>query len=299
MKTILICPAVRPSVPQLSESIPLAAYPMLGECLVNFWLEHVAALGAQEIIVIAADRPELVRVAVGDGRRWGVRVEFVAVETEPTVAEAEAMYAHDSVGAGAWLPAPHRVVVMNHLPGCDDLPLFDSYASWFVALQMWMPRALTPARVRMLELRPGVWAGSGASISASAQLHAPCWIGDHVTIEADTVIGPGAILEEHAVIGAGARITESVIGPNTFVGRLTAVAQSLAAGNLLVNWQSGSALRVPDAFLLCSLIDMPSLVPETALGRVAVKLTRTAFKPLRFVLGFFFRPNRNGPKLTG
>lgn len=296
MKTILICPAVRPPVAQLSLIAPLAVVPILGECLLAFWLEHVAALGARHVIVIAADRAGHVRAAVGDGSRWGLLVEVVSVAAEPTVAEAAARRGLDETG---WLPAPDTVTVMDHLPGCADRPLFESYLSWFVALQMWMPRALTPGRVRMTELRPGVWVGSGADISPRAELIAPCWIGDHVTIEAGTVIGPGTILEEHAVIGAGARVTESVIGPNTFVGRLTAVVQSLAAGNLLVNWQSGSALRVPDVFLLCSLNEMPSLVPVTGVGRLAAKLARSAYKPVRALGAFLFRPNRAATKFTG
>ncbi len=277
---------------RLADSVPLAIVPLFGESLASFWLEHVAALGARHVIVIAADRPELVHAAIGEGRRWGVQVEFVAAANEPTIAEAALGHRHgDEAG---WLPAPHDIVAMNCLPGCPEQPLFESYAGWFAALQAWIPHALTPSRVRVSELRPGVWVGSGARLAPSAVLHAPCWIGDHVTIESDAVIGPGAILGDRVVVGSGACISQSVIGPDTFVGRLTAVVQSLAAGSLLINWRTGSVLRVPDAFLLCSLLDMPSLVPATGIMRAAVTLGRATTKRLRRFAARFSRRNRAG-----
>ena len=108
------------------------------------------------------------------------------------------------------------------------------------------------------------------------------------------MIGPGVILEDRVVVGTGACITQSVVGPDTFVGRLTAVVQSLAAGSLLVNWRSGSVLRVPDAFLLCSLLDMPSLVPTTGVMRGAVTLGRATIARLRRFITFISPGNRAG-----
>lgn len=298
MKTILICPAVRPTVTQLSESVPLAITPLLGQNLLSFWLEHVASLGAKHATVVVVDRPELVRAEIGDGSRWGLRVEFVTNSSEPSAAEATVLYRKDN--ESGWLPAPHDVVVMNHLPGAEALPLFESYASWFAALQAWMPRALTPGRVRMREYKPGIWVGTGARIGQNVQLNAPCWIGDHVTIESDAIIGPGAILEDRAVVDMGARVANSVVGPDTFVGRLTSVAQSIAAGNLLVNWRNDSVLRVPDPFLLCSLVKVPSLLPVPEITRGVAALTRVATRPFNAFTALFSRSNRAGDaKLPG
>ncbi len=289
MKSVLICPATRRSVSHLAEAMPFATVPLLGECLITFWLGHLASLGARDVIVLVADRAELVRRAVGDGRRWGLRVEVVTVGSEPTVGEAAARCR--PFGEPGWLPAPDDLVVMNHLPGCAALPLFESYAGWCAALQAWIPQALTPGRVRMRELHPGIWVGSGARVAPRAQLHAPCWIGDHVAIETDAVIGPGAILEDRVVVGEGARVVQSVIGPDTFVGRLTAVVESIAAGSLLINWRSESVLRVPDSFLLCSLGDMPSLVPQTHLAGAAGAFGRTVLRWLKRLRALFSRSN--------
>ncbi len=285
MKTVLICPAIRPAVPQLSETTPLALVPVLGESLVNIWIEHLATLGARHVIVIGSYRADAIRAAIGDGGRWGVKIEFITVHDEPTVAEASARFRTD--GDSAWLSAPNDIVAMNHLPDRADLPLFDSYAAWFAALAAWIPRALTPARVRVREWRPGVWVGSGARVSPTAKIQAPCWIGDHATVESDAVVGPNAILEERAVVDSGATVAHSVIGPDTYVGRLMSVSQSLATGSQLVNWRTESILRVPDPFLLCSLLELPSLLPTNRVTQAAASLARVALKPLGLITALF------------
>ena len=252
-------------MPQLAEEAPFAVVPIFGECLVFYWLEHIASLGAREVIVVAADRPEQIHAAIGGGERWGIKIEMVSLHSEPTRAEALAQF-----GAGTdaeSLNPLHEAVVMDHLPGSPDSPLFESYASWFAALREWMPRALTAGRVRISEVRPGVWVGNGARIDATAKLNAPCWVGDHATVGSGAIVGPNAILEGRVVLGEGARVTHSVVGPDTLVGRLTAVIRSLATGSILINWQSDSILRVPDSFLLCSLSGGSRADDDVAPGR--------------------------------
>jgi hypothetical protein len=46
MKAVLICPADRPAVAKLAEVAPLPNLPILGESLVEYWLEHLAGLRA-------------------------------------------------------------------------------------------------------------------------------------------------------------------------------------------------------------------------------------------------------------
>ena len=256
MKTLLICPSFRFALPQLVAQGPLALAPILGECVVSHWIEHLAGLGASHVVVLTADRADQVSAMLGDGGRWGVRLEVIATGIEPTVAEATARYrpADDT----NWLGAPHDIVFIDHLPGCPHQPLFASYASWFAALLAWMPRAITPTRIRVNEISPGIWVGRRAHVSATARLTAPCWIGDQVFIEPGAIVGPGAIIEDRSVIEAEACITNSWVGPDTFVGPMTSIASSLAWGSNLTNWRTESSLRVPDPFLLCSLSSKPT-----------------------------------------
>jgi hypothetical protein len=183
---------------------PLALAPILGDSLAAHWIEHVASLGANQVRVIAADRADDVRAALGDGARWGVQLEVISAHLEPTLAEAAARFR--PVASPDWLSAPHSIVLMNHLPGTPELPLFESNASWFAALMGWLPRALTPSRVRVSELNPGIWVGRRAHVSPRAVLIGPCWIGDQVIVEPGAIVGPGAILEDRSVVEEDARM---------------------------------------------------------------------------------------------
>lgn len=250
MKALLICPADRSGVSCLAESAPLAIAPLLGRTLVEYWIEALLARGAKQISILASDRPHQIRDLVGDGARWGIRVDVLPQNRELTIEEARKKYHHGD--ASEWLPSD-ETVVMEFLPGQPEYPLFETYAGWFSALQAYMPHAISPARIGIREIHPGVWVGLHAQIAASAQLHAPCWIGENVIVSDGAVIGPNAIVEDRAAIESGARVTQSIVGPETFVGELISLHNSIAHGSTVVNWQTDSCLRVPDAFFLCSL----------------------------------------------
>jgi hypothetical protein len=269
MKTLLICPSRRPAIPHLSAFGPLATTPVFGDSIICYWIEHLAALGAREVQIVASDGADQVRAAVGDGARWGVRTSVVASAVEPARGEAALQYR--SGNGNGWLPAPDDINHLSHLPNRPAMPLYESYASWFAALVDWMPLALTPTRVRVKETQPGVWVGSRARVSPMAKLVAPCWVGDKVFVEAGAEVGPGAIIEDRSIVAGVARVTQGWVGPDTFVGPMTSVANSLAWGSTLVNWQTDSALQVPDPFLLSSLTKLKTPEATGRFGRALVE----------------------------
>lgn len=247
MKALLICPADRPGVARLADNCPLAIAPLCGKSVLEYWIEAQAARGVRHLIVLATDRPDLVRRVVGDGARWGVQVELIPQSKELTAPEARARYR--PADALDWAPRDD-CVVLDYLPGQPELPLFENYAGWWAAVRAWLPHANTPARIGAREIQPGVWIGLHAQIDPAAKLHAPCWIGENVFVAGNANIGPNAIIDDRVIVESGARIENSVVWPETFVGRLVAVRNSLASGSTLLNHQTGSCLRVPDDFLL-------------------------------------------------
>jgi hypothetical protein len=271
MKALLICTAARPGITALAAQASPAVLPLLGETLVEYWLVHLAGLGAREVTVLAPDRPEEIRQVVDGGIRWGLRAEVVPVAVEPTVAQARARY--QGGNATGWLPAPDDIVLLDHLPGLPGARLFNNYAGWFAAVQGWMSHALTPDRVGVHEIRPGVRVGLHTRIPGDAMLVPPCWIGEKVILGAGVSIGPMAVVEDRVVVEAGAEISHSIVGPETLVGKLTWLTDSIAWGDLLINWKSGSTLRVTDDFLLCPL-------RERSLPPVAVRAVPWRFPRL-------------------
>jgi hypothetical protein len=282
MKALLICPADRPGVARLSDHAPLAITPLLGNTLLGYWLESLAARGVKHVTVLASDRPDQVRAAVGDGRRWGLHVELVPQSRELSVTEARKRYR--PADETDWLPTDD-VVPLDYLPGQPNAPLFENYASWFQAVRTWMPHAVTPARIGVREVQPGIWIGLHSQIDPTARLVAPCWLGDNVFVGAGATIGPNAIIDERVVVENGARVEQSVVWPETFVGRLVAVRNSVASGGTLLNWMTGSCLHVPDAFLLGPLGGRRfNRTRTTLVGRAVALAAMTATAPIALVV---------------
>jgi hypothetical protein len=267
MKVILICPSDRSAVAQLAERTPLVTAPLLGRSVLEYWVEALASRGAKHVIILASDRPGAVRAFVGDGRRWGVRTDVIPTAREITREEARAKY---RVGADTEWLSSLDVVLADHLPDQPELRLFESYASWFAAGRAWISRSITPARIGARELQPGIWVGLHAEIDRTAQLTAPCWIGDYVRIGRHARIGPGAIVDDRVVVDDGARVVESTVGPDTYVGKFVSLERSLARGAQLISWQTASTVLVPDAYLLGDLADRPTAAQRpSVLGRFA------------------------------
>ncbi len=250
MNALLICPAERPATRFLAQTSCFPALHAFAKPLVVYWLEHLAKLGATHVRILAANRPEQLRALIGDGARWGLHIEIFTEPRELPSAEARAKYCADP---SHWLPQPSDVSLMDHFPGLPEHPLFKSYANWFDGLRALLPRVTATAPDDLREVKPGVWVSARARVSPEAELRAPCWIGPHTLVAEDTVIGPMAVLEDRVVVESGVEIANSSVAPETFVGRMTELKNSIADGSILINWRSNSCARVPDAFLLCSL----------------------------------------------
>lgn len=61
----------------LTEDRTKPAIPILGKPLVGYVAEYLGSYGCQEIIVNLHHRPESVRAALGDGKRFGVNLHYV------------------------------------------------------------------------------------------------------------------------------------------------------------------------------------------------------------------------------
>jgi hypothetical protein len=250
MRAVLICPGTRPGVAALARCAPLASIPMLGKSLVEYWLDHLTALGVKRVEIVASENAEPIRARVGDGARWGLQASVLEDDCELMLGEARDKYGRAGEGG---LPEPRFIVLMENLPLLPQSPLFTRHADWFATARALIPHALTPDRIGVREVEPGVWIGMHTHIAPGVKLIGPCWIGEHSWIEAGAVIGPNVILEKEVFVARGAEIAGSYVGPNTFVGQFTEIKNSIAWGSTLINWERDSWVQVPDEFLLCSL----------------------------------------------
>lgn len=292
MKAILICPSDRPSVAFLARTRPLALTPILGRTLLDLTLAEVASQGATEILILADDRPEEIRRAVGKGEAWGVKAEVLPESQELSCDEARRKYVHRQ--PSHWLPAPLDVRLVDHIT--DAAPLWTDPGTWFSSLRHHIPNAAA-RRVGYREFSPGIWLHVRARVAPNARLEAPCWIGAFATIRPSARVGPGAIVEDHAYIDDGAEVTESFVGPATYVGALTDLRQSLAWGRGLFKWTNGSFTEVQDAFLLGELSGRATRKRTSNIaGRALALLALALFSPV--VLAACFKRKSGTPLFT-
>ena len=268
MKAVVICPDRRAEVAFLTRKTPLALVPLLGPTLLSHWLTHLADSGVKEVTLLASDRPDQVRVAVGGGERWGLKISVLAEARELSVAEAQKRFSVE------------KVVLADRLPGLQDAPLFASYSGFFSALKAWLSLA-HQHRVGAREIAPGVWVGLRCKIDSSAKLVGPCWLGENVWLRANATVGPEAFIEDSALVDHDAEVAHSWVGPWTYVGGLTHLNQSLAWADGLLNHANGSFTEVVDLFLLGDLRGGHGFARSSPwYGRLAALLAGIVTSPL-------------------
>lgn len=279
-KVILICPDQRPALVDLTGGVPLALAVYLGKPLIEHAFDGLARSSVAEVLLLASDRPSEVRAYVGDGSAWGIQVHISPESSELTPAEAAAR--HGSFGHDA-------VLTMDSLPQAPDVPVIENAETWHHSRAHLLP-LLAPNQVGARELSPGIWCGMKVRVNRSAVLHAPCWIGPNTMVGSEAVVGPHGFVESDSVIDAHAAVEHSTVGPRTYLGSMTHLAESVAAGPVLVNWRNGSQTRLTDAFLL-SRLDPPQESLSSPFGRVLALLAMALTLPL-LLIAFRRRPWR-------
>lgn len=268
MKAIVICPDRRAETAFLARKLPLALVPVLGPSLLSHWLTQLADEGAKEVTVLASDRPDQVRAAIGRGERWGLKIEVRAEPVEISVTEAQERFAVE------------KIILADRLPTLPDNPLFESYHGFFATLKMWQPLA-GKHRVGSREVAPGIWAGLRCKIDPTAKLTAPCWIGENVWVRSGAKVGPDAFIEDGVLVDSDAEISFSWIGPRTYVGAMTQVRNSLAWADGLLNHDTGSFAEIVDAFLLGDLLGEHGFARTSPwYGRLAALLLMLLTSPI-------------------
>ena len=258
---------------------PLALVPALGRTLIDLALAGAVRRGARSVILLAHDRPDQIRAAVGQGQAWGVDIDVLPIPRPLTLDEARARFRSGE----NWLPAPDDVLTLDMAAGPDWTGHLDDPSSYFRGLVERMAEACGD-RIGMREAMPGVYVGTRAKVSDQAVLRAPCWIGQKAWIAPGAVVGPDAVVEGGACVDRCATVERSWIGPDTYVGALTEVADSMAWANHLLSLKLGSTVEIRDAFLLGGLgKSYRPPVPGSWTGRLAAMLALALTWPVLLV----------------
>ncbi len=243
MKTILICPEHRAASGAFHHLKPLALMPVLGRNLIVLHLQALAAKDAKDVLILASDRPELIREAVGNGAAWGLNIEVLATRGELTAEEATMQYAGRSVC---------QVIVVDSIPGVDG-SLWHSYEGTFTKLAELMNEPVHAESLTMKEMGTNIWISTKARIAEGASITGPAWIGPHARIAKGANIGPRTVIEGHAFVDEHVALSDTWVGPSTYIGPAMDIESSFVWGQSITNWRDGALLEVADEFVLNDL----------------------------------------------
>lgn len=82
VEAVLLCAGVGQRLRPLTDSIPKALVPVAGRPLVDYHLEAWREAGVRRAVLVTGYREDQIRARVGDGARYGLRVEY-AVQSDP------------------------------------------------------------------------------------------------------------------------------------------------------------------------------------------------------------------------
>jgi hypothetical protein len=77
MKALLLADRLGPGLSPFTERTAVALFPVAGKPLVFHAIEDLVQAGVKEVVVVVSSFAEEVERAVGDGTRWGLKLEFV------------------------------------------------------------------------------------------------------------------------------------------------------------------------------------------------------------------------------
>lgn len=255
-RVILICPDRRAGLEQVAAAawggaLALAVY--LGKPLLDHALHGLAEQGVKQALLLVSGAPDVIRRFTENGHRWGIVLSVATESAELSQVEAEAK--HPAFQAQA-------VLTLDSLPQAPGVPVLAGPEAWHQSRAVLLP-LLVPGMIGTRELSPGVWTGLRAQVDPTAVLTAPCWIGPAVKISRSARIC--GFIEEGSMVDHDATVEDSTLAPGTCLGAMTLLRTSLAVGSHLVNWRTGSATHLTDAFLLAPLtISAPAQAPPPA-----------------------------------
>lgn len=103
MKAIILCAGLGTRLRPLTFSIAKHLIPVANKPVLFFAIENLIAVGVREIgVIVSKESRPIIEAAVGDGRRWGVKVSYIE-QPEPKGLAHAAQCAESFVGADSFI----------------------------------------------------------------------------------------------------------------------------------------------------------------------------------------------------
>ena len=278
--------ATQPADPRLPlpPAWPAALLPLGHQSVLEQLMARLAEAGVRDVDIVADEHVPALRELLGDGERWGIRLQWRLPAPDGSTDACIDAAAHQTgerliVGQGHVLPDPgllgrlatSDLCCLDPAAGtaaappwysarpCPPLPPADmpvhcvdggalvsvaSAEDWRLAQQRWIGG--DPATVAPASWIRQPWGvvSPTARVHPSARLHGPVLIGPGCIVEAGAEIGPLSVLTRDVVVGAGTVVRGSTVLPSTYVGPGLTLDGCVAHGEQLYHAAYDASIRV-------------------------------------------------------
>jgi len=219
--------------------LPFALWTIGDQCLLHHWLDYAVNRGVTYVRIHAADRPEEVRRLVEESTLWPIRTETFSLAS----------------GAGI----PENAILTDHLPGHPSPP--PPQNGWDLLERAALLESLWVEQLHADPIGDLLHTGSNCRIHPTARLIAPYFIGDDVLIGPDCEVGPYAVIGKGSLIAGANHLLRSHVGPNSYLGPVTALEDCLLDNGIIFNLRNKARLDRMEAHLVSDLSAAPPATP--------------------------------------
>jgi len=188
---------------------------------------------------------------------YGLADQIPLLARLPEMVPAEGMLLSDS--PDGWIFAPAGVIQQGgpyrELIPPPHLLSYQTASTILEAQQLVLSgkaSPMIPAPIRNSRYPDSVYVARGATISPSAHLIGPCWIGPGCHIGANVEVGTNVVLSEDCIVEPGTILQNLLALPGTYIGEGLECDSAIINGATLVSARHNTCVSIPDPFLLSS-----------------------------------------------
>jgi NDP-sugar pyrophosphorylase family protein len=255
---------------------------------IEFLVDFSVLSGSREIRIVSDGSLGDVEEYCENGSRWGGQISYASMQSSDDlqiVLEKNRRFCADerclvingmvfinydqhkeyktlfaSLPAGDVLSCSSGSLVLTGIPANpDNIPVpftltgFDSISLYYSLSIDILNDASSPYVLPGYNNEELCHIGKNVIIGKSAEIIKPVIIGDNVQILAGSVVGPGAVIGSNVIIDRESSVIRSVVLNHTYIGEQLEVENRIAAGNILIEPESGASIAIEDPHLMTGI----------------------------------------------
>ncbi|MGB7509769.1 MAG: NDP-sugar synthase [Pelodictyon phaeoclathratiforme] len=283
--------------------------PVCNKPFIEFFIDFSIFTGSKAIRIISDGLLGEVERYCENGSRWGVEISYGSMQPAdelPTVIDKNRRFCLEervliikgflfihydkkrdyttlfaSLPSGELLSCCHGSITLTGTvepeSSSADIPFsltaLDTVGKYYSLCMEILRSELTNYVIPGYSSEADCYIGRNVVIPKSAEIKKPVIIGNNVQLLANTVIDTNSVIGNNVIVDRESIISGSIVMDNTYIGEHLEVKNKIAAGNLLIDPESGTSIVMEDPHLLTGMTQ--SRAAGTLLRRMVHALAAT------------------------